>query len=410
MYFIVINEKASIILLKQEGGPMGVLIKNVNVINVADCSISTKTDVLIEGAIIKVIKEGQSEEGHELLNGNGKFLSPGFIDCHVHLGLDASTHPMKNFAISTPVDSVLRASVNASKMLRAGFTTIRDCGGVGDEIIKLRDSIYNDASDGPDIVSCGQAMLMTGGHFTGAVIDGPIEALKAARRLLHEGADFLKFMATGGLGKPGEKPGVPELSVDEMKAAIDVGKAHEKKSAAHTHGTEGMFNAIEAGIDTLEHCTMLTEEVSEAIIKNDIYIIPTFAPYKIMTSLGVEAGLPDYMVESSKYIYEEKVPRFKKAYEAGVKIAYGTDAGSPLNPHEDIAVEVKAMYEAGVSINDIMRSITINAADAVALGDHIGQVKEGYKANLVLLNSNPLSNLDAYEDIANVIVRGEAVK
>ncbi len=394
---------------------MSVLVKNVDIIDVMECNVLKGRSVLIEGDRIKLIVDRLSSledaaENVVVVDGCGLYLVPGLIDCHVHLCLDTGVDIISKVTTLDPVDSVLQASANALKKLKTGFTTIRDCGGVEYEIIRLRNAINTGLLDGPDILSCGQSLLITGGHFTGAVVDGPIDALKAARRLLYKGADFIKLMATSGIGKLGEDAGVSELSVNEMKAAIEVCRSNGKKSAGHAHGTQGILNAITAGVDTIEHCTMINGEIIERIIERKISIVPTFAAYSLIVEFGIESGLTSHIVEQAKRVYDEKVPRFEKAYRAGAKVAYGTDAGSPHNLFDDIFTEVKAMFDAGVSKVDILRSLTINAAEAIGLSNEVGQIKENFKANMLLLKDNPIEKLNAYESICKIIVRGKIVE
>jgi len=177
---------------------------------------------------------------------------------------------------------------------------------------------------------------MTGGHFAGLEVDGVDACLAGARAQIHAGADFIKVMATGGLGKPGEVWGAQEMTFEELKTCFDVARRAGKASAAHAHGLEAIKDIIRAGVTSVEHGTMMDEEAMDLMVEHRIFLVPTFAPYWMMRERGKEIGVPDYMIDASRMVMDEKMPRFKKAVKKGVPIAFGTDAGSPMNPHDKL--------------------------------------------------------------------------
>lgn len=391
---------------------MRILIKNALIIDVKGKQFNDGCIAISNNTIDKVVVEDKylnSESYDIIIDATGKVAIPGIINCHVHLGMNAGAHPMNALAASTNLQVLMQAIESAQKVIKKGITTVRDCGAKEFEILLLRDHIKKGTVNGPRILA-GQAIKITGGHFTGRVVDGPVEAKRAAREQIHAGVDFIKLMASGGLGRPNEVPGTPELDVDEMKVAIFEGKKHNLKSAAHAHGKQSMLNAIEAGIDTLEHATFMDEEVVEVILKNDIMVIPTFQPYYQISTLGVEAGLASYMVESAKKVYEEKLPRFQKALSAGIKIAFGTDAGAPYTQHEDVVTEAKIMVEMGMKPMDVLISCTMNAAKALGIEEQLGSIEEGKLADIVLLNGNPLEKIESLGNVYKVIKDGKLVE
>lgn len=391
---------------------MNALIKNVLVIDGKGNQLSNAS-IFVKGNIIEDIFVGEKKSGSEdfdiMVDATGKVAIPGIINCHVHLGMNAGAHPMNALAASTNLQVLMQAIENARKVIKKGITTVRDCGAKEFEIVLLRDHIEKGTVAGPRILA-GQAIKITGGHFTGRVVDGPVESKRAAREQIHAGVNFIKLMASGGLGRPNEEPGAPELDMDEMMAAINEGKKHNLKSAAHAHGKQSMLNAIEAGVDTIEHATFMDQEIIEAILKNDLTVVPTFQPYHQITTLGVKAGLAGYMVESAKKVYEEKLPRFQKALAAGIKIAFGTDAGAPYTPHEDVVTEAKIMLDMGMKPMEVLASCTLNAAKALGIEGRLGSLEKGKIADIVLLNGNPLQKIQNLGEVYKVIKDGTLVE
>lgn len=373
--------------------------------------------VLVEGRKIAAIGEGQPDPSvlersspDTEIDCLGCALLPGLINCHVHLAMDASEHPMSRLAARDAYSALLCAVENARKMLMAGFTTVRDCGGRDFEILALRDATASGLIQGPRIVSCGQALLMTGGHFLGRQVDGPADARKAAREMLHRGADFIKVMATGGLGKPGERPGAQELMLDELSAAFGVARVADRTSAAHAHGAEGIRDSIEAGVTSVEHGTFLEAEMADAMAQRGTFLVPTFAAYAIMAREGETGGVAPYMVEASRQVLEAKLPRFRYALEAGVKIAFGTDAGSPLNPHDDAVTESVEMASAGMSSMAVILALTSRAAELLRLDHLLGSLRPGKSADLVLVEGDPVRDLRALGRVRLVVKAGTVVR
>ena len=343
-----------------------------------------------------------------IIDATGKTVIPGMINCHVHLGMNAGAQPMHTLAVSTQLQVLMQAIENVQKMVKNGITTVRDCGAKEFEILLLRDNVKKGVVPGPRILA-SQAIKITGGHFTGRVVDGPIEAKRAVREQVFAGVDFVKLMASGGLGRANEQPGVPELDVEEMQAAIREGKKHGLKACAHAHSKQSMMNAIEAGVDTLEHCTFLDDEVTDTILRNKIPVVPTFQPYYQISTSAAGCGLPGFMVETAKMLYAEKLPRFQRALKAGIEIAFGTDAGAPFTPLEDMVTETRIMVEMGMKPMEVIASCTSIAAKTIGLNEQLGSIQKGKLADIVLLNENPLENIAKLGDVCCVIQNGRIV-
>lgn len=367
--------------------------------------------VVIDGKIADVGPGvGRGVSGvDEVIEADGKCVLPGFINCHAHFSLNASPHPMNDMAKTDSYTLTIQGVLVAERMLKAGITTVRDMGSKHFEVLAIRDAIDCGMIPGPNVVAPGQALLMTGGHFSGLEVNGVDACLAGARAQIHAGADFIKVMATGGLGKPDEIPGAQELTFEELKACFDVAKRAGKTSAAHAHGLEGIKDIIRAGVSSVEHGTMMDEEAMDMMAERGIYLVPTFAPYWFMVEHGKQKGVPDYMIRSSQWVMEEKMPRFKKAIKKGVPIAFGTDAGSPVNPHENLEVECRCMIEGGMTPMDVITSLTLNAAALLRLGDKLGTLEPEKKADIVLLGDDPLEDIGQVSNVVGVIKGGQPI-
>lgn len=216
-------------------------------------------------------------------------------------------------------------------------------------------------------------------------------------------------MATGGVTTPGVEPGSPQLSMEEMKAAVEEAHKAGKKTASHAQGTQGIKNAILAGIDSIEHGIYLDDEAIELMIKNDVYLVPTLvAPYFIV-EYGTEAGIPQYAVDKAKAVMDTHRESFAKAYKAGVKIAMGTDAGTPFNFHDGAPHELILMVKSGMSPMDAIVSSTKGSADCLGILDDYGTLESGKFADFLVLDDNPLDNLDTLFNINSVYKLGKKV-
>lgn len=367
-------------------------------------------DILIENEKILQVESGiPVPEDADITDLSGKFVVPGLIECHAHLCMNGGNMPMTVMHNSNTSQILMECMHSMDKLLHAGITTVRDCGSTGLEVIALRDEVEKKRFSGPRIFSCGMAIKMSGGHFTGKVVDSPYEARKAARELIHDGAQFLKFMGSGGLGREGEAPGVAELEIDEMKAAIEQGEKYQMSSAVHCHGKQSILNALEAGATSIEHCSYMDNEVIEKLLEKNAYIVPTFTPYVRIAENGVVPGtwLTPFVIRTAAEVNERKGLQFSNAYKAGVKIAFGRDSGATYTPHEDFLFEMKQMEAYGMSRADILNSATIIAAENLRMQDKVGSLDPGKFADLLVLHGNPMEDLANLEH-AELILKGGA--
>lgn len=394
---------------------MKIIIKNGKVIDGTCNPPMDKTTIIIEDEEIKEILQnagGESAKIHRddiIIDAKNKTIIPGLINAHLHLFLDASNRPLQNLSHEKGSLSLLR-SVNRCKMIiNQGITAVRDLGAKDYGIISLKEAIDNKIIPGPRIVACGMAIAMTGGHALSIArtADGTDEIRKIVRESLLEGCDFVKVFATGGFGKIGEQLDSYELSTDEIRAAVATAHAAGKRVAAHAYGNKGIWNALLAGVDSIEHATFLDEKTIREIVKKGIFLVPTLSNTYRLINRDKQHNLPDYMVDLAKNVFPEMLDRFKEAYDAGIKLPAGTDGGSWLNPHHDIVTELKLREEAGIPRAELIRMATQIAAECLGLDHEIGSIQTGKKADMVILNADPLKNIENLKEIFCIIKNGE---
>ena len=348
----------------------------------------------------------------EILDLGGRTVMPGLINAHVHLTLDANVADTFKAMNSEPAPvTAIRTAERAKKMLEAGITTARDLGGVNYIELAIRDMIKSGDIPGPRLLCAGKLITMTGGHGwdIGRECDGEDDVRKGVREQLKAGVDVIKIMATGGVLTPGVEPGSSQLTEEEMRAGIIEAKKANRRTSTHAQGLEGIKAAIRAGIDTVEHGIFLDEEAVAMMKENDVIFIPTLAAIYYILQAGPEKGIPEYVMEKVKRIDAAHKKSFELAWKAGVIIAAGNDGGTPFNPHENLAMEMRLMIEAGMPALEAIRAGTWGSARALGLEDEIGTLESGKMADLVVLDGNPLADDEALSKIWCVIQGGKVV-
>ena len=370
--------------------------------------------LVIDNDLIRDVGKGGElplPQGAEVIDLTGKTVMPGLIDAHVHLFFDPVADPLSLAAAESDNMSTVRAVRNAAKTLCAGVTTVRDLGWRSFANLDLRNAVAQGIVPGPRILACGQILTMSGGHAWPCAleVDGPEGLRKGARQQLKAGADLIKLMATGGVLTPGVQPGSPQLDEGEMRAAITEARKAGKKSAAHAQGTEGIKNAIRAGISSIEHGMILDEEAVQLMLEGGVYLVPTLAAPYWINLRGLEAGIPPFIVEKNKNIMEKHKNSFQMALKAGVQIAMGTDAGTPFNEHGQSHLELKLMVEQGMSPLAAITAASQTAAALLGIGDTVGTLTPGKQADLLVLDEDPLNDITALSKPRHVFKGGEMV-
>ncbi|MEW5908979.1 MAG: amidohydrolase family protein [Thermodesulfobacteriota bacterium] len=380
---------------------------------VGDGNVLDHATVLVEGDRIIKVEKGKSSvpRNAEKISLDGVTLFPGFIDCHVHLCLDGSPDPVATLMKEPVQITTIKASLHAFKTLMNGVTTVRDMGGKESIDICLRDAIRSGMIPGPRMLVSRRMVCMTGGHgwHFGREADGPDEVRKAAREQIRGGADLVKFMATGGVMTPGVEPGGAQLTEEELRAGIEEAHKANRKTATHAMGTQGILNALRAGIDSIEHGVYMNEEAISIMKKKDVFFIPTLSALFHIDNKGIEAGIPAYAVEKTRQVKPHHLNSIRLAREAGVLTAAGTDAGTPFNEHGRNLEEILFLAGQGYTPLDALRAGTSIAAKLLGVEKDFGTVETGKTADLVVVKGNPLETIEALPTSVAVVMQGGKV-
>jgi len=402
------------------------LVKADAYLNVRTGQLVKPANLIIEDGLIKSINPKSIPADINTIDLSGKILLPGLMDMHVHLDMDFVEGYQFQLVTESASKRALRGAKNAEVTLMAGFTTVRNVGQVHPSI-ELINVALSEASDNkwivaPRIIPCGHMIGISGGHADPAMMggfaegvmdlgseygmaDGKDEVLKATRFQIKHGAKAIKIMATAGVFSLEESVGAQQLTIEEMETIVQEAKRHDITVAAHAHGTEGIIAAVNAGVTSIEHGTILTAEAIDLMIKKGTYLVPTTGLLEIIPQ-GFEKMDPK-LVEKAKYIIPIAEESHKKAAKAGVKIAFGTDA--PLIPHGRNAIEFSAMMNRGMKPSDVIKSATIVPAEMLNLNDR-GEIKEGFLADIIAVKSNPMKDIKVLENVKFVMKGGEVYK
>jgi imidazolonepropionase-like amidohydrolase len=354
----------------------------------------------------------QDSEG-EVIDLQGRTLLPGLINAHIHIMMDAGPDPLTKFKTEDLPAYVLGAVKRGEQILRAGITTARDLGGYEYAELALRQAFASGQFPGPRLLCAGKVVTMTGGHGwpIGLEADGPDEVRKATRENLKRGADCIKLIATGGVLTPGVEPGATQLAEEELRAGIEEAHKVGKKTASHAQGTEGIKNAIRAGIDSIEHGIFLDDEAIEMMAQRGVVFVPTLAaPYQIVQA-GEEKGIPAYALEKSRRVMDAHNRSFEQAARAGVTIGAGNDGGTPFNPAHDLITELRLMVEYGMNPMGALRAATYGSAMACGLTEETGTLQAGKWADCLVLDkgADPLRDINDLARVWMVIKQGKIV-
>lgn len=339
-------------------------------------------------------------------------LLPGLIDCHVHLHWNGSPDPQAISAAERYELAVLRAARHAHDTLLAGVTTVRDVGSPGNAALSARDAITAGVLPGCRVLAAGNPVVMTGGHihFMGREADGPDEVRKAVREQLKKGVDLVKLIASGGVYTRGEEPGSPQFTVAELRAAVEEAHDAGRRVAAHAEGNVGIGNALAAGVDSIEHGNFLDERQVALMAERGTFLVPTIAPFYLMAEHGDELGIPPFAVEKAKKVVDGSFRSFRLALEAGVRIAAGTDAGSPGLVHSYLADEMALMVQAGQRPIQAIIAATSLAAVNCAIDNDYGTLAVGKAADLIAVAGDPSRDIAALKQVCLVLKDGVAYR
>ena len=388
--------------------------------------VQSEMTIVIEGDKIIDVQKGYAKMNKKdiYIDLKDKTVMPGWFDMHVHLEGESNPKRYMERFTSNEADVAFQSAVYAKRTLMAGFTTVRDLGGSGVNTA-LRNAVNKGLVVGPRIYSAGKSIATTGGHADptngmkhllmgdpgpeAGVVNSYDEAKKAVRQRYKNGADVIKITATGGVLSVAKDGKGPQFTMDELRGIVEAANDYGFVTAAHAHGAEGMKRAVEAGINSIEHGTMMTDEIRGLMKKHGTYYVPTITAGKYVAAKAeVEGFYPEIIRPKAREIGPKIQATFAKTYKAGVNIAFGTDAG--VFPHGENAKEFGYMVEVGMKPMEAIQSATMGAATLLRVDDKLGSVEAGKIADLVATDKNPLDDIHTTENVRFVMKAGVVYK
>ena len=388
--------------------------------------LKNKTIVVSDGKILSVNSGfvNPKTADDKLIDLRDKTVLPGLIDLHVHFEEESNPKKYIDRITEDREDVAFKSTIFAKRTLMAGFTTVRDCGGIGVNIA-LRDAINRGYVLGPRVFTAGRFIASTGGHGDrsngrnlelvgdwgpeNGIVNSIEDARKAVRQRYKNGADLIKITATGGVLSQAENSSNPQFTLEEITEICKIAKDYGMKVASHAHGDEGIRRSILGGVTTIEHGTLMSDESMELMKQYGTFYVPTITAGKeVAEKAKIEGFFPDVIVPKALAIGPKIQNTLARAYKKGVKIAFGTDAG--VFDHGDNAREFTYMVEAGMPVMEAIQSATITGAEVLDLENSIGSIEPGYLADIIAVNDDPIENVETLKDVIFVMKDGVIYK
>lgn len=404
--------------------PRRVLIRAGRLLDVRAGRILTNQAILIEGDRIKEVGpapaiEGRAPAGTQIIDLQNATVLPGLIDAHTHLTGSPEQIGYASLGISVPREA-LHGARNARRTLEAGFTTVRNVGAGGYSDIALRDAINDGDIPGPRIDASGPSIGVTGGHCdenllapqfrysADGVADGVPAMMQKTREIVKYGASVIKICATGGVLSKGDSPGAEQFSDEEIRAIVTEAHRLERKVAAHAHGASGIKQAVLAGVDSIEHGSFINDEDIRLMKERGTYLVPTLYLADWFMENHEKLKIPSFIMDKARMVMPAARQNISRAFKAGVKVAFGTDAA--VYPHGLNAREFAVMVKLGLTPMQAIQTATVNAADLLGWSDRIGSIEAGRFADIIAVSGNPVSDVTELERVRFVMKGGIVVK
>ena len=409
------------LLHAQAPAPRRVIVRAGHVLDVKTGKTLDNQAIVIEDDKIVSLGSGADAKaaGATIVDLPNATVLPGLIDSHTHITFDPKGLGYESLGISVPREALTGAK-NARITLEAGFTTIRNVGASGYSDVALRDAINDGDVPGPRMLVSGPALGITGGHCDNnllpfeehkqaeGVADGVENVQHKVREVIKYGADVIKICATGGVMSKGDDPNASQFTLEEMKTIVAEAHRLGRKVAAHAHGAEGVRWASDAGVDSIEHGHLMDDASIATLKKNGTYLVPTLYLMDWNRENMGQRHAPDYIVRKMQSVSAVGQNNAKKAFAAGVKVAFGTDAA--VYPHGLNAHEFAVYVRLGMTPLQAIQTATLNASDLLGWSTKIGTIEPGKFADLVAVDGDPLQDVTTLERVKFVMKGGEVVK
>ncbi|HUQ32611.1 MAG TPA: amidohydrolase family protein [Pyrinomonadaceae bacterium] len=404
--------------------PKRILIRAGRLLDVRTGRVLTDQAILIEGDRIKEVGAAQVVAGHapagaEVIDLQNATVLPGLIDAHTHLTGNPEQIGYSSLGMSVPREALYGAR-NARRTLEAGFTTVRNVGAGGFSDIALRDAINDGDIPGPRIDASGPAIGVTGGHCdenllapqfhysSDGVADGVPGVMQKTREIVKYGADVIKICATGGVLSKGDSPGAEQFSDEEIRAIVTEAHRLERKVAAHAHGASGIKQAVLAGVDSIEHGSFINDEDIALMKARGVYLVPTLYLADWFMENAERLNIPPFIMEKAKMVLPTARINISRAFKAGVKVAFGTDAA--VYPHGLNGREFAVMVKLGLTPVQAIQAATVNAADLLGWSNRVGSIEAGRFADIIAVTGDPTKDVTELERVRFVMKGGMVVK
>jgi len=398
------------------------VIKAGRLIDVASGKVRDNQLIIVQGGNITAVGNAGSTPvpaGAEIIDLSGQTVLPGLIDTHTHVTGDPTTPPYHGYGISAPREALLGARF-ARDTLLAGVTTIRNVGAGGYTDVALRDAIEAGDVMGPRMLVSGPAIGITGGHCDDnmlapefnhsgeGVADGPVAVRAMVRRNVKYGADLIKYCGTGGVFSKGDTPGAQQYTVEEVTALIDEAHLAGRRVAVHAHGADGIKVAIRAGVDTVEHASLIDQEGLELAKKRGTWLSMDIYNSEYTQTEGPKRGELEEFLRKDREVAQAQRENFRKAVQMGIKLTMGTDSG--VHRHGDNPKQLAWMVKYGMTPMQAIQAATQVGADAMGLARTVGQVAPGYSADIIAVAADPLVDIRSLEHVGFVMKQGVVYK
>lgn len=386
---------------------------NANVVDPVEGVVIPNATVRLSGGLVNsVTPKGGSPAVHDgdvVVDLAGKYICPGLIDCHIHLTAVPGEASLNGVSASDPSVSFMRQPFAAGQTLRRGFTSVRDCGGA---TLALKEAIADGVFPGPRLFIANQALSQTGGHGDrrgphdhsklccgdvpglSTICDGVTDCIRAAREQLRTGADFIKIMVGGGVASPSDRLENTQFTADEVKAICEVARSYGTWVTAHAYTPRAIRHAVENGVTGIEHGNFIDDETAKYMVDNNVWLTPTLVTYNALGSEKYRGFLPPESLAKNQAVLAKGLQSLEIAARAGVKMCYGSDLLGPMTVEESGEFSIRKNV---LSDLQVLQAATVNPAEMLRQEDFLGQIKEGFAADLLVLNHNPLEDVTVFD-------------